>query len=270
MDEFIGLCDQQNCRIVICNADDLSSPVWEWASDDPAFINVSGLKMRRHKEFGTVVLVCASRGFAGMISYDSKEILWQTRAEGNLHSIELLPNGNIAIAASDGNFVRVYDSPDSYKEIRFSAAHGVLYDEERDSLWALGEHSLIELNYKTLEPVGNEYNFKGLQRYGHDLAPYYGDTNLLWITIFDAITLYDKKENCFKDSDPRLKHISHAHTKGIGNTPYTNRIFYIYPNGKAFPWCTDEIHIYDENGAHTLTSDTDAYYKLRIMCENYQ
>jgi hypothetical protein len=53
------------------------------------------------------LLACASRGLAVVVSYPSGEVSWAGVADGNPHTMELLPDGNVAIAASETGFVRV-------------------------------------------------------------------------------------------------------------------------------------------------------------------
>ncbi len=54
---------------------------------------------------GQWVAVCDSAGFMAVVSYPGKEVKWSLDAgsSSNVHGIELLPNGNVAAAASTGD-----------------------------------------------------------------------------------------------------------------------------------------------------------------------
>ncbi|WTF12029.1 hypothetical protein OG846_00095 [Streptomyces sp. NBC_01601] len=63
----------------------------------------------------TLVLVTASYGFAAVVEYPTGKRRWAGLVAGsgpgddlNPHGIELLPDGNVAVACSRGNTVRVY------------------------------------------------------------------------------------------------------------------------------------------------------------------
>lgn len=267
MEEYIGLCDQQNHRIVVYNVQNLTEPVWEWTCEDARFrSHASGLKCRRHPQYGPVLLVCTSGGYVAMITCPGGEVVWQTTADGNVHSVELLPNGNVAIAASDGNYIRVYQTPETYVERYLQQAHGVLYDPERHSLWGLGKTTLSEYDPDTLARKGNVCDFSGVDRNGHDLSPYYGDPDRLWFTAKQSVFIYQKSTNVASVYEP----IATGHVKGIGNTPFTNTVFYVSPNGTYRSWCSNVFYYIDETGHHAVPSDTDAYYKLRVLYEPYQ
>lgn len=269
MQELIGFCDQLGMRITVHDVTDLTHPVWEWHGEDPLFRNVAGLKLRRHPQYGLVVLTCASDGYLAMVSYPGGELLWEAHAKGNLHSVELLPDGRIALAASTGNYLRLYTTPDTYTEQRVEDAHGVLYDPARGTLWVLGLHTLAEYDPDTLQPAGNCLDFGDTDIAGHDLAPCYGDTNRLWVTVRDGIRVYDKTKNTFVSDHPAAD-LPARHVKGVGNTPESNTLFYLYPNGVYLPWCTDRVQVRAADGDREIAVPGCAYYKLRVFCEQYQ
>ncbi len=242
------------------------TPVWSWTAEHDCLVNISGVKKRRHPIYGSVVLLCASGGYCAMVSYPDGKLLWQSISKGNCHSIELLPGGKIATASSHGNVVRLFSTERDFIEAEAEYAHGVLYDPERSSLWTLEKFKLCERDPETLEIKGNVCDFKGKFESGHDLAPFYGDTNLLWVTAHEGTLIYNKRENSLS----RVEFIEHANTKGIGNIPDTNTVFTIYPNGTFKSWCTDEIHYYIGKNEHTVRHENAAYYKIRIFDERYQ
>lgn len=268
--EYIGVVELRSQRVLMYDILDMEHPIWEWNTEPGRLGYASDLKLRCHKEYGNVVLVCDSRGFAAMIRYSNGEILWKTWAKGNLHSIELLPDGRVALAASTGGFLRIYSDEDIFIETVLKEAHGVLYDPERGTLWGLGEHTLAEYDTKTLHQTGQIYDFGQEIGCGHDLAPYYGDKNLLWVTTEGGVWVYNKKENRFMRDHPMTKRIATENVKGIGNTPYTNQVFYVFQNGALNSWNTDEIWHLDEKGKSVIARKDHIYYKIRVMCNRYQ
>ncbi|MBE6778869.1 MAG: hypothetical protein E7541_05730 [Ruminococcaceae bacterium] len=266
MTEYIALCDQLGRRVTVHDTRDWSTPVWEWSCEDPLFRNVAGVKLRRHPVYGPVMLTCASDGYVAMVSYPEGKLLWETHAKGNLHSVELLPDGRIALAASTGSYLRLYSPNDTTADIDFPDAHGALYDPQRNTLWVLGSTFLREYDPDTLQVAGNQLDFSSIDAAGHDLAPYYGDTNRLWITTQQGIQVYDKEQNAFVPD----AFIPLPHTKGVGNTPYSHTVFYLRPNGVHLPWCTDRIRCRDHRGEQEIPLPGMAVYKLRVFCEAYQ
>lgn len=268
--EYLGFVELRSQRIMIYDILNMEQPVWEWKTEPGRLAYASGLKMRCHKEYGKVVLVCDSRGFAAMIRYLDGTILWKTRAKGNLHSIELLPDGRVVLAASTGNFLRIYSDEETYIEIYLEEAHGALYDPERNIIWGLGRHTLAQYDPVTLEQVGESFDFGQEIGCGHDLAPCYGNKNQLWVTTEAGVWMYDKEKNHFIKEHPEAGKIDTENVKGIGNTPYTNQIFYAFQNGALNSWNTDEIWCLNEQGKNMISRKDQIYYKIRVLCSRYQ
>lgn len=138
---------------------------------------------------GKRILVSSSSGAVGLIVRTSKKILFYTSIP-NAHSIELLPGGLSAAALStnkDGNKVLLFkiNKPnDSLFSDSLGSAHALVWDNKRESLFALGyvvlrEYKLIRRKNPELL-LKNEWNLP--QHGGHDLqmAP---DNHRLFITI---------------------------------------------------------------------------------------
>lgn len=262
----IILCEQIENKVVVYDIADLQTPVWSWKTDHECLVNISGVKRRSHPVFGDVVLLCASGGYCAMVSYPEEKILWETVSKGNCHSIELLPSGKIATASSHGNIVRLFSYPDEFISVEAEYSHGVLYDPERDSLWVLERNRICELDPDSLGVKGNVCDFRDILDGGHDLAPFYGDTNLLWLTGHNGIFLYNKSENRVY----RAKELPSQNVKGVGNIPDTNMVFAVWQTGTYQPWCTDEIHCFENGKESIVRHENAAYYKLRIFDARYE
>ena len=109
--------------------------------------NPAGVKLRRHEVWGDVIISCYGAATGSIMSYPEGKALWTTySAADNPHSVELLPGNIFVVASSSGNALRFFDvsSKDTtkYKEVRFTDAHGVLWDPQKELLWVLGGEEL--------------------------------------------------------------------------------------------------------------------------------
>lgn len=169
----VAVCDQRRHKILILKAgEDWSKPesvVWEWsAAMSPQirpehhswFRNPDECKPARGTSH---LLMTASGGGIALIRLADKACLFYSRIEGNPHSIELLPDGNIASVSSGGLFTlwavpegndavdentRLAPNPKG-RQYPLVGGHGMVWDDEMQILWVLG--------YKEL--AGYEYNF---------------------------------------------------------------------------------------------------------------
>ncbi len=172
--------------------------IWEW---NPAHDAVITNEPDRVKWFhapdeckvidgGKTLLVCASGcGFAE-IDIPSRQVhafgnVHGDGPYGNPHSIEKLPDGRYAFASSDGpggNSITLIDvkgaelEPAKQKRVRAAfcyLAHGVEWDAERQSLWALGKTNIAEYAYNSEAMTLTEKRSFPLPTspdcYGHDL-----------------------------------------------------------------------------------------------------
>lgn len=103
-------------------------------------------------------------------------------AANNPHSAELLPDGNVAVTASTGGFVRVCTASQgnrstTYAQFDLPGAHGVYYEPTTRLLWAVGNGDLVGLRVggtaaaPTIEKVIDSPLPGGATAYGHDLYP---------------------------------------------------------------------------------------------------
>jgi hypothetical protein len=133
---------------------------------------------------GRAILFVASQTF-GEIDVASARLKWYGRLDGCPHSIERLPDGRFAVACSWGKKVVLVDvgkapfEPAKQKMAAFPLphAHGVVWDEKRNCLWADGETELVAYDYRpdTFELVRRETipfpakDGKPIIACGHDL-----------------------------------------------------------------------------------------------------
>ena len=294
--ELAAFMDQYNQRIDVIDiqGDNLNSAerAWSWKptaalgfTDLATFNSPTDAKIRYNRSQNKyVVAVCSSRGFMGLVDFATGKKLWQVSLTGNPnpHAIEYLPNGNVAVAASLGNWIRIYTSSQGststkYTEVTLFGAHGVLWDPDRKVLWGLGDEEITAYTVggsaaaPTLTEV-TKYRQAVAGVNGHDLSPVYGNKNRLWVTS-DSIYQYDIPTKQFLRSYDYGNAISRAGVKGISNFPDSNTTVHVFPNNtylthdsdRVFVTLTDHGKIYGRTHSH----DTGAYYKVRSWISAY-
>jgi hypothetical protein len=252
-------------------------PVPEWRLVDEAKLRYST------KDDTHYALTTASYGFVGLIHYPSGKRKWSVNADDgvapldNPHSAELLPDGNVAAAASSGGWVRIYTAsqgPDAthFAEYDLPGAHGVLWDPEGEVLWALGDHDLVALAVggTPAEPTVTEVRREPLPTtYGHDLQPVYGDTDRLWVSTNTRVYQFVKSTGVFATGYPLAAKVDRASVKAVSNHPVTGQVVQTRPKaGCATTWCTDTVEFF---GPDTARTRPDAqFYKARWFVADYQ
>ena len=179
------LTDIGNGRILVVDLDKKEpltkeNVLWEWIPTKELGWNLSTqkllkdalaeVKFRWSAHFQTnVVLFTSSRGPVGMIEYPSGKCLWEAMVGVSPHAIELLPNGDLIVAASgggEGEKGRVHYLellPDGTyvptTESVLYGAHGIVWDPETQIVWANGSMEIVA--YKR---ITGEDGRRGLER----------------------------------------------------------------------------------------------------------
>ena len=132
----------------------------------------------------TILMNDSCGGFAGL-DVGSGLCTFYGHAGGNPHSIELLPDGNVAVASSTGRTLKIFDvkehpfDPDKQKcvtALDLPGGHGLDWNAERGTLFALGYTNLYELAYApetmSVKVVHCwDYTSPCVDAWGHDLIP---------------------------------------------------------------------------------------------------
>lgn len=258
---------------------------WSWApTDKNGFGGLlqgwglpSDVKLREGKTGGKFMVVTDSRGLAALVPYPSgNSRAWGVIVGGNPHAAELLPDGNVAIAASAGGWVRVYTASQgadssTYTEFSLPGAHGVLWDPAQDVLWAVGDYDLIALKVKgtPAAPILEEVHRKRLPtNWGHDLFAVYGDTDKLWVTSNTQVYQYSKSTDSWSEDYPGAAEINHHWVKSVGNQPSGQVVMTNQKEGTKYTWTTDAVDLYQPADQRLVTGG--AFYKARIWNSDYQ
>ena len=240
--------DIKNGRIIVTDLDKAEpfaakNLIWEWIPSKAqgwSYITqstlkdaISGVKYRWSEYFQTnVVLFTCARGTAGMIEYPSGKCLWKAKVGNSPHSIELLPNGDIVVAASGGGewdagrltyFELTGGSYVATTEHMLYSAHGVTWDPENEVLWASG-FRVVEAYRLTTDAQGRATLSKVAGKgaaiadgSGHDLMQDYADSDILWVTTNRSVLQFSKSRNAFLGEFPNsaaLRNVTGV--KGIG------------------------------------------------------
>ncbi len=220
----VVVCDQSSHKILILKADaDWSKPesvVWEWSPEmSPQikpehygwFQNPDECKPVRGTSH---LLVTASGGGVALIRLADKACLFYAHIEGNPHSIELLPDGNVASVSSGGLFTlwpvpegndavnaetRLAPNPRG-RQYPIVGGHGMVWDPEIEILWVLGYDELAGYRYdfnKKDPALAKEFSIPvngTIAELGHDLYPVPNQRAFLVTGVGVGVFDVDKKE----------------------------------------------------------------------------
>lgn len=317
---WVGCCNQQNNTIeaydpAVYDWNSASALKWSFKpstsrgySDYEISLWNGGpaaLKLRNTNAFsGTAqAIVTAAGQLATIAAYPSGNKIWvmgyAASPAVSIHSAELLPNGNIALASADRNWVRVYSSSqpvpnhDTFAEFPLGSAHAVLWDPTYNRLWVTGWLPIHSANYwdplnqvLTALVVGGTAAVPTLSedstmrvvlpgKYGHDVYPVYYDVNKLWVSLnvdnadnTKGVYMYDKVSKTFSAVPGAA---NRNFVKSIGNQP-SGQIVELRPKDPVNGWVNDTVSFYNSDGSfHTVRVKTGAaFYKARVFNPDYQ
>ncbi len=245
-------------------------------------IYASGMKIRAYE--GREVLLTAGNSNASMYDVATKEKLFSVEAASNTHSVELTPDGIIAVAASTGNTLSFYNAENSRRSasVEFTDAHGVLYDPDTGLIFAVGDNQLrafkASLDSRGRVSVEEDENYKLLIPSGsaHDLTPVYGNTDRMWVTSGTRVYQYSVSEKkLYSQYDGSNNLYAKANVKGIGNFD-DGSVLYVLPDRKNpdRTWTSQSIYYLKKTDSgftqHIITDPDVEIYKLRVYNTNYQ
>ena len=222
--------------------------VWEWDSALAEGSQLQGKDLRidaaklRYSCYWKrdVVIFCGSGGFVGILDYETKEVLLEHRPKNGPHSVELLPNGDLAVACAGtpttdrGNLLYYplsQGATEPVSECPLPSAHGVCWDPSHEILWALGgekilgctvlDNRIVPLPEKTVPlPAGD----------GHEMVPVYGQAGKYWVSS-SRIFLFDADAGTLSEDFPNASAYSSNGIKGIAWFPDGTMITSAYNQG---------------------------------------
>jgi hypothetical protein len=264
---------------------EMNDPIWSCKAT--FCTTISGFKVRNISPYGDVVLMVGGP-YAEMVSYDTKEVVWKTgNAPSNAHSIELLPNGIVAVAGSSGNAISFFNINGGAPEepvltLDYTDAHGVLWDPKNEVLWCAGSDMLYAYAVTlgddgTVALVKNEELSVTTPDGGlHDLQVRMGNSDVLLITTAGHVYCFDKVKRTFTDA---YTDVEGAKTRWIRSVGFFENGDFFYTEHDGLPdnwnntggWNTTFVHYIDGDTRTLKTVSTTGgrFYKARIWSNAY-
>jgi Family of unknown function (DUF6528) len=215
---------------------------------------------------GAKILITSSSNGVALVERDGGKVLFYGVAL-NAHSADMIPSNRIAVAAShssDGNGDRliVFDLNSPGRElcsVELSWGHGVVWDEERQILWALSGEDIRAYKLKDWETpnphLERAATFELPEGDGHDLYPVPG-TAWLSVSTGHHCWLFDRDRHNFI---PHPELADHARVKSIAVNPLTGRMAWVEAEGDN--WWAERVHFL--NPGNTLYMPGEHFYKAR-------
>lgn len=271
--ELIVLCGWDTVFVVDTTAaNEKLEKVWSWQAKQceqlpgamrGAFATTDDCKP---VDGGSRILISSSSGGCAVVERPSGKVIWYARVP-NAHSLELLPRDRIVVASSvhdQGNRLVLFDVARSDQPIwdtPLVSAHGVVWDAERQVLWALGlkELQTYELkDWKSDKPaLAMKDNYPLPDGDGHDLQPVPGSNDLV-VTTGPRVYLFDRSKRKFRlhpDLGPK------ANVKSVSVHPVTGQTAFIQASEKA--WWNDSVGLLSPAG--TIQLPDERLYKARWL-----
>jgi Family of unknown function (DUF6528) len=280
----IVLTEQASDQILVLDSDpaawESATIRWRWRPSEAnglghlthAWGAPSDAKLR-HRGDQAYLLTSDSLGLAAVVPYpQGTGAYWavDVTRQSNAHSIELLPDGNVAVAASRGGWVRVYTASQgagstTYAEFPLVDGHGVYWDDARKLLWALGGSQLVALRVggTPAAPVLTQVRTADLPTPdGHDLQPVARDPDRLWVSTDQEVYQYSIRRSAFLQDYPGAGRISQPTVKAVGDERASGQVLVsaIQP-GNICTWCTDTVNLY--RGEQNFLLHGTQIYKAR-------
>lgn len=231
----------------------------------------SDFKVRNVSAWGGNHLVAAGGGLVTIATYPGKKKKWAYNLGGHPHGVELLPNGNIAVAATEKDSVLLFASSTGTDNLTHAVgshnkAHAVLYEPVENILWSIGNDYIKAFQVggtdaqPTLKELTNRAGNLKLTGniYGHDLSADLNDSNLLWFSTNHNVYSFNKVTKEFTAGPGGTTGIDKSFVKGISRQ--NSGIFVITRQDSAKnpppadpvlnpEWCTRYVDFYSSTGA---------------------
>jgi hypothetical protein len=271
-EKCIVLAEQLKDRVAIVDQKS-GKIIWEWK---PAESNVAAAHLAW---FGLIdevkpvynskyILMTATRGAIALIRIKDKKTVWYANAAGQPHSAELLPDGNIISASSTGNLLTLFHvdtlvaANQGYrKTIVIQDGHNVVWDKQRQRLWATSNSSLKAFSYNNncTQPDLTEIESISTPGVGsHDLFPVYGE-DALWLSNSTNVYKFNINTKAFTLLSTSLQ----SNIKSVSSGPQGFPVLLLKP--KVEYW-SDEVK--DADGNRIFQENDLKIYKARWFVNN--
>lgn len=246
----------------------VSDRTWRWRATDSPQVPEDKHDWFRStdecKPYKDSILITASSGGVALIRRSDKACLFLAYGR-NAHSACLMPDRRIAVASSfGGDEMLLFEQGDSTEEaepiarLPLIGAHGVVWDNERERLWALGNERLLLLD---VEADGETPSFviEGEWQLptpgGHDLSTL-KDPAKLFVTSGKHVYRFDKETGEF-ELDEEIGDLGRV--KSVTQNSATGEI--VYHQAIEGDWASDTIRFVGER--KEIIVENERLYKVR-------
>jgi hypothetical protein len=273
------LCGGDEVYILDLATEDDGRPekVWSWrAKDRPELpghlqgVEFAGTDECKPVDGGRKILITSSGSGVALVDRQTGEALFWAVAE-NAHSADMLPGDRIAVATSghemaapprNPNRLIIYDAKTSEKELystELPYGHGVVWDEQRQLVWALSGRDVRAYRLVEWETDHPSLEFIAVvdlpEGGGHDLYPL-PHSPLMTVTTVSHCWLFDRDKRSFR-LHPQLGEAGYV--KSISVNPVTGQIAYVQSEGEN--WWAERVRLLDAAGE--LHRPGERVYKAR-------
>jgi hypothetical protein len=193
---------------------------------------------------GSKILISSSGGGCALVERPSGRVLWYAGVP-NAHSLERLPRDRVIVAGSvapKGNRLILFDLARPNRpvwETPLVSAHGVVWDEKRECLWALGLNELRCYEPKDWAGQHPSFTMKASHRLpagdGHDLQAIPRSDDLV-VTTGPRVYLFDREKRQFR---PHPELGGKENVKCVSVHPVSGRTVFVQASAGA--WWSDTI-----------------------------
>lgn len=217
-----------------------SCVVWAWSSDYDTKCTIkpsSGIdaaKYRYSPYYGKdVVIASSSNGWAGVIDYEAKSLIWEHKVGDGPHSIEMMPNGDVVVACSGngstpGKLAYIPLSSGAKTpscEVPSPSSHGVMWDPKNECLWVMENAEIACFKVvgagtreATLERIKEScVSLAGKDSGGHVISPVLGQPGKYWIGAGGGLWQFDTETRTVTKSYENAAPLSIRHLKGVAS-----------------------------------------------------
>jgi len=285
-DSWIGLCNVANDKIEVYDIgiSDWNTSVAKKISWSPspnngysdaevsAWGDPKDVRLRNCPGGG--VWVTAGGKLATIVDQNTGNRRWALNVGATPNGVELLPNGNIVVAAKDGNWVRVYTSSqgaDNYNFAQFNltAPTTVLWDAQDNVIRVTGQTKLVALTVGGTDanPILSENTALTTtlpSSEGLDVSAYYGDPNKLFVSTHSGVYTYNKTTKIYAAISGAAFRIG---INSCGNEPLG-----IIVQSGAGDSGSSFVDLYKNNGEFMRSQNIDGslIYRTRIWKVEYE
>lgn len=281
----------------------MSCIVWTWNSDADATckikpgVGIDAAKYRYSPYYKKdVIIACSSGGGAYVIDYQARKVLWEYNIGDGPHSIEMMPNGDVVVAASgngktEGKLVYIplsagKTNPSS--TVPSPTSHGVMYDPEQDCLWVMENTEVAcfkvagagTANAQLQRVEGGGGSLFRKDSGGHVLSPVIGQPGIYWVGCASKLWQFNSKDKTVTDTFPASGALSARNIKGIASFADGTAVLTVAGlGGKAsYDWSSGGLRFMipkDNNGTlryvfRDVPFSNREFYKVFPFTKDYQ